>query len=546
MKKKNTRYALYGRVSSLSQKEDKTIKVQMDSLHNFVTANNLTVVDEYFDEAQSGMLPFDKRPEGRRLMNDAKAGKFDTVLFYRTDRLGRSPFDGLKTCQELSDLGISLHSITEYYDTSSQYGEMNFTILLLMAKGELDAIKQRMRDGKQRKLQNKEYIYGHLSYGWKLNENRQLILDESLLPNKNYSRIDVIKKIFEKCALENYGLIKLAKWLDLEDVPTPKGQPNWTIAIVRRILKDEKYTGIWRVNQTSKYYDEFCVSIPVVVSREIFELAQQNLKKRQTSHQRTGKRYLLNNGIMRCGYCGYAYSGYHDIASDTYAYRCGGKVSRAKYFNRKKCKKGSSISADIIESQIWNACVYILNNKDYFEDMLKTQLQEKQQEKLHDELNSNLILLNKQLKSLEDERKRIVDSLIKARISEAEFDILADKNKERTKIVKEQIARLSQKQENIIDINATLKKAEEYNAKFRAMLEQPITEAIKYEIIHGIIEKIILTTINRRDVEIAILWNYKKYLKFFQSKNDTTEQTSPAEKTRFFSVGTEITINECE
>lgn len=46
MKKKNTRYALYGRVSSLSQKEDKTIKVQMDSLHNFVTANNLTVVDE--------------------------------------------------------------------------------------------------------------------------------------------------------------------------------------------------------------------------------------------------------------------------------------------------------------------------------------------------------------------------------------------------------------------------------------------------------------------------------------------------------------------
>ena len=544
MKKKRTRYALYGRVSSLSQKEDETIKVQMDALHNFVAANNLTVVDEYFDEAQSGMLPFDKRPEGRRLMNDAQAGKFDTVLFYRTDRLGRSPFDGLKTCQELSDLGISLHSITEYYDTSSQYGEMNFTILLLMAKGELNAIKQRMRDGKQRKLHNKEYIYGHLSYGWKLNENRQLTLDNSFLPNKNYSRIDIIKKIFEKCALENYGLIKLAKWLDLEDVPTPKGQPHWTVAIVRRILKDEKYTGIWRINQTSKYYDEFCVSIPAVISHELFELAQQNLKKRQTSHQRTGKRYLLNNGIMRCGHCGYAYSGYHDIASDTYAYRCGGKVSRVKYFNRKKCIKGKSISANIIESQIWNACIYILNNKNYFEDMLKAQLQERQQEKLHDELSSNLTLLNKQLKSLKDERKRIVDSLIKARISEEEFDVLADKNKERMKIVKEQIARLSQKQENIIDIKATLKKAEEYNAKFRSMLEHPITEAVKYEIIHGLIEKIILTTIDRRDVEVTILWNYKKYLKFFQSESDTTEQTSPIKKNHSFVSAMTIHVNK--
>lgn len=78
------------------------------------------------------------------------------------------------------------------------------------------------------------------------------------------------------------------------------------------------------------------------------------------------------------------------------------------------------------------------------------------------------------------------------------------------------------------------------------MLEHPITEAIKYEIIHGLIEKIILTTIDRRDVEMTILWNYKKYLKFFRSKIDTTEQAFPAEKTRFFSVGTKITINECE
>lgn len=87
--KKNMKYALYGRVSSIKQKNEETIEMQKDELHSYVEQHHLDVYDEYYDEAQSSTLPFSERPEGKRLLTDAKAGYFNAVIFYRTDRLGR-------------------------------------------------------------------------------------------------------------------------------------------------------------------------------------------------------------------------------------------------------------------------------------------------------------------------------------------------------------------------------------------------------------------------------------------------------------------------
>jgi site-specific DNA recombinase len=71
--------ALYMRVSSEDQADRGTIDAQRDFLRQFASLYQLPVADEYADDGISGTLPLGGRPEGRRLLQDAEAGRFGVV-----------------------------------------------------------------------------------------------------------------------------------------------------------------------------------------------------------------------------------------------------------------------------------------------------------------------------------------------------------------------------------------------------------------------------------------------------------------------------------
>jgi len=48
------------------------------------------MVETYADDGVSGTIPLHERPEGRRLLEEAKEGKFVAALVYRLDHLGRA------------------------------------------------------------------------------------------------------------------------------------------------------------------------------------------------------------------------------------------------------------------------------------------------------------------------------------------------------------------------------------------------------------------------------------------------------------------------
>src|SRR5918995_3960064 len=84
------RVALYLRVSSEEQRDRETIEIQREFLEQYRNLYELEVADVYEDDGVSGTIPLHERPEGRRLLEDAQEGKFETLLVYRLDRLGRS------------------------------------------------------------------------------------------------------------------------------------------------------------------------------------------------------------------------------------------------------------------------------------------------------------------------------------------------------------------------------------------------------------------------------------------------------------------------
>src|SRR5262249_60735192 len=82
--------ALYMRVSTEDQADRGTIDAQRDFLRQFAGLYQLPVADEYADDGITGTLPLSERPEGRRLLQDAEAGRFGFVLVYRMTRMWRS------------------------------------------------------------------------------------------------------------------------------------------------------------------------------------------------------------------------------------------------------------------------------------------------------------------------------------------------------------------------------------------------------------------------------------------------------------------------
>ena len=146
----NQAVAIYARVSTEDQAERDTVQNQLAFFRKFVEMYQLTVAGEYVDEGISGTVPLADRPEGQRLLVDAEAGRFNVVLVYRVDRLGRSLTASLDAHAVLDSYGVAIKSTTEPFDTSNDIGKFIFQLLGSLAELERSTIATRMNLGKHR------------------------------------------------------------------------------------------------------------------------------------------------------------------------------------------------------------------------------------------------------------------------------------------------------------------------------------------------------------------------------------------------------------
>ena len=112
--KGRVRIAKYSRCSSDEQKKNGyTVKDQLDFIEIFARENELIVVDEYVDEGISATLEISKRKSLAQLIEDAKAGKFDIVVFKCIDRFFRSVGEYYECQKQLQKAGVTWLSIEE-------------------------------------------------------------------------------------------------------------------------------------------------------------------------------------------------------------------------------------------------------------------------------------------------------------------------------------------------------------------------------------------------------------------------------------------------
>ena len=135
--------ALYARVSTDLQDPS----MQVSALRHYAASRGFKIFREYQDVCSGAK---DSRPALDRLMADAHKGKFDALLIWKLDRLGRSLRHLLKTVDKLGTLGVELVSTTENLDTTTPSGRLLFIVIGALAEFERGIISERVRAGLQR------------------------------------------------------------------------------------------------------------------------------------------------------------------------------------------------------------------------------------------------------------------------------------------------------------------------------------------------------------------------------------------------------------
>ena len=143
--KMSKRVAIYGRVSTSGQSTD----IQLQECRGYAERSGYAVVGEYCDTI-SGTTGKDDREALTRLLEDAFARKFDTVVVYSIDRLGRSLKHCLEILESLKTHRTDFISIKQQIDTSSPTGQLIFNIFACLASYERTQILERTALGRAR------------------------------------------------------------------------------------------------------------------------------------------------------------------------------------------------------------------------------------------------------------------------------------------------------------------------------------------------------------------------------------------------------------
>jgi len=102
------------------------------------------------DHAVSGSKGREQRPQLDLMLKDAVRGRFDVVMVWAVDRLGRSLPDLVSSMQELQSASVDLFIMQQALDTTTPAGRAMFGMLGVFAEFERSMIQSRVKSGLDR------------------------------------------------------------------------------------------------------------------------------------------------------------------------------------------------------------------------------------------------------------------------------------------------------------------------------------------------------------------------------------------------------------
>jgi len=193
--KERVRCAIYTRKSSeegLAQ-EFNSLQAQREACEAFIASQRhegwVCLPQGYDDGGFSGATM--DRPALQRLLADITAGRVDTIVVYKIDRLTRSLADFAKIVEILDARGASFVSVTQQFNTTTSMGRLTLNILLSFAQFEREVIGERIRDKIAASKQKGMWMGGVPPLGYRAQDGKLLMIE---------SEAEIVRAIFRRYA----------------------------------------------------------------------------------------------------------------------------------------------------------------------------------------------------------------------------------------------------------------------------------------------------------------------------------------------------------
>lgn len=283
---------IYARYSSHNQTEC-SIEGQLKVCYEYARQNNLNVIHEYIDRAQTGTN--DNREQFQKMLADSERKYFQGVLVYQLDRFGRGDVVDAINEYKLNKNGVEVISAKENF-TNDPSGNLMKGVIRSINKYYSDELSVKVKRGMDLNADKCYYNGGSVPLGLKLKvveelngsfgktiKKKKFVIDDETAP--------IVRKIFEMYS-SGSTIVKIKEYLETKGL-------KYSNCKVRTILGNKKYIGIYTHGGK-----EIANAIPRIIDNELFEEVQKLLEKNKhlRSRLKTETEYILTTKLF-CGHC---------------------------------------------------------------------------------------------------------------------------------------------------------------------------------------------------------------------------------------------------
>ncbi len=392
--------AIYARVSSERQKEERTISSQTEALKEYAQAGGYIVLPEWIfqDEGYSGSTL--QRPGLEHLRDLAAGGQIEALLVYSPDRFSRKYAYQVLLMEEFARYGVEIIFIKSPH-ASTPEEQLLVQFQGMIAEYERAQIAERSRRGKRHRAKSGSInVLSGAPYGYRY-------VKKSETSAAYYDIIEgeaaVVRDVYRWYTEEALSIGEIYRRLNALDIPTRRRKSLWDRSTVWGMLRNPAYKGTACFGKTERTErkkitrslrkrggfsprnscsrerpKEEWIEIPVpsIVSEDAFSFAQERLEKNKHLSRRHTKEPTLLQGILVCSMCGYALYRTSSRTSKRklYYYRCLGS-DNYRHPNGRICTN-RPIRQDYLDKLVWENVVQLFENPELIHKEINRRIEE--------------------------------------------------------------------------------------------------------------------------------------------------------------------------
>ena len=500
------RAAIYARVSDKSQDgEDKSsISEQIGEMEAYCESKGLAITARYHEVGRGWSK---KRPEFQRMLADARRGRFDTIVCWKSDRLSRGMYPAAALMEVVEAHQIRLEAVMDAIDMKT------FGLMAAIGKIELDNFRERSTMGKRGTAKQGRVPTGNLPYAYRIGDDgRPEVVEE---------QAEVVRRIFHMYVHEGMRAHSIAVRLTDEGIPTQSGKLLWLQSRVHHILGNATYTGTWvygkyrhvSTEEGMKVYDQprdtwIEIPVPQIIDDETWERAQALKKQRSVKAKRnTNVLYLLQH-LLKCGECGRNFHARctrsttnvrngkkyrYELPTPSRYYMCNGMQSM-----RLRCRERPYIRAERLEEPIWSEVKRVIQNPDLIVagiDTLDAQGS--------DGLEEEIAQAERDLRSIQMEEDRAIRLFVSGKITEGQLDVQRKFITERLESARVKLDDCRAKEASGTEKRQLMETVLTWARNVGQGIDE-LTDEQRKEILQMVLEQVVIDRDNNVDITLAI------------------------------------------